>query len=251
MKKTLLLTGLLLALAAPAFAVPGLNLAWEECKGTGGATLKTTACTLNTTAFIANAIGSIVAPQALAALNSAEITIDITHAGTSVPAWWDFGVAPACRPANALGLDYTNPIGASCLDYFNQFANPPSGGQSYQNPGPGGASHTQMNGVLAVDATTTAPISSGTEFIVFTLRIRATNTTTCAGCQNPASLHFNRAVLAQSGGNPSVTVDAPASGTVQGDNASNCAKWQANNVPCPGAVPTRTQTWGGLKSLYR
>lgn len=246
MKKTLLLTGVLLALAAPAFAVPGLNLAWEECKGTGGTVLKTFACTTSPTTFIANAVGSVVAPAGgLAALNSAEVVVDIAIAGGSVPPWWDFGVAPSCRPANGISLDYLNPIGATCRDYFNEFANPPSGGQSYQNPGPVGPNHTQINGVVAVDATTTAPINAGTEFIVFTLRIRGTNTASCAGCTTPASLHLNRAVLAQSGGNPGVTVDGPAT------MDSNCIKWQDETVPCGGVVPVRNQTWGGLKSMYR
>src|SRR5262249_45943426 len=49
MKKTLILTGVLLALTASLASAGGINLAWNDCLGSGlGSVNKTFACTSNT-----------------------------------------------------------------------------------------------------------------------------------------------------------------------------------------------------------
>jgi len=61
MKKTLLLTGVLLALTASLASAAGLNLAWNNClAGSGAAVDKSSACDANTVFDTQVLVGSMV-----------------------------------------------------------------------------------------------------------------------------------------------------------------------------------------------
>ena len=128
----LALGAMLLAGPVHAGGAAGVNMAWDDC-GTAGVADKAVAnCTASNTG-LNTFYASFIAPAGITALNSAEIYINLVTASPALEAWWDIGVAPACRAANSLQMNYITPCG-SATDYWGSI--PTAGGSSVYTKNP-------------------------------------------------------------------------------------------------------------------
>lgn len=256
MKKVTLLCGMLLALTASiASAAAGVNLRWTACIGDGGAQNKTFACNSNNGASLL--IGSFEMGALLTQSTGIEIVIDVATAGSSLPAWWQFKNAGACRQlALTMKTDALALGGVACSDWSNGGA---AGGLAAFTVGIQGPNTGRILGALA-EAAPFSDLSPGQEWYAFTATISNVKTAglgACAGCTTPACLVFNSIKCATNPvvGQPSrdVLISGPANGS-----DSNFALWQGGGgivvgsvQGCPAAVPTHNSTWSSVKSMYR
>src|SRR5262245_66214716 len=109
MRKTLLMAGALLALAATAAsAAPGVDLAWTQCRGKGGAAVtRTSACT-STTGNAGSLFASVNPPSGVNVLEGAEIYVDYQESGAALSCWWNFATGTP-RSAALVALFLPNP----------------------------------------------------------------------------------------------------------------------------------------------
>src|SRR5437867_1224680 len=117
MKKILVMTCTLLALAAGMASAAGNNLSWGEC-GLTGIDNQIFACSVNT--GLPNLlVGSVIPPAGQAVQVSGMLGIvDLQTAGATLTPWWDVGT-PGCR-SGAVSASYNataEGLGA-CNDYF-------------------------------------------------------------------------------------------------------------------------------------
>ena len=142
-----------------------------------------------------------------------------------------------------LNFDFTSgPF--SCLDfYFGQAA----GGFAY-DIGFGTPNRARLRVQLAVPFDNRGPVSDIDEYYAFRVNVarsKSTGTGLCAGCMEPACIVLNEIQLFQP---PEQNFDPQ----ITNPAVSNFALWQATAVPgCPLSTPTRSSTWGQVKSLYR
>jgi hypothetical protein len=244
MKKTILLTAVLVALSAGMALAqsPGVNLSWDDCLALGGGGLnKTSTCLSN---FETQKIlqGSFVAPAGMVALNGNDIIMDINTAADPLPCWWNFSVAP-----RAAGYDMIFVTPVSCADYFGSIPGGITGGNATRLI-PGLTNRVRIVGVLAVDATAAGPIPDMVEFYSFTFRLKFPATVgACTGCLSPACFVLNLIRLTQTAA-PFVDLTTPST------PGRAHVFWQGGAIAAPGcplAVPTVNKTWGSVKALYR
>jgi len=266
MKKSILLCGLLLAMSASlASAAAGVNLRWNACYGGGaggGVIAKTFACNSNTNPANETLVGSFELPSDLAGVSGVEIVVDIAVAGTSLPPWWQFKNAGACRQASLTANGIGG--GALCPDWAA------GGGQgglaAYQlgaNTTPitlGGANTARIILGIAVAPDALQDLFAGQEYFAFNAAInnaKTVGTGSCAGCNLGACIVCNSIKVATpppppGQPDPSITVSGPTNGT-----DSNFALWQggaassARGIGCPLATATHSSTWSKVKTLYR
>jgi hypothetical protein len=243
MKKTLLISGVLLALTASVAAAGGINLAWDDC---GGPENKAFAC--NTNAGFNNLVLSFDPDVAIPDLNGSNPIVDLQTASPDLPAWWQFKNVGTCRQNSLLadgepGSCPNDPwqlLGtASIAGYFTQ-ANAP---QIIPIP-----NRARMYCSISVPGASAAAVTPGNEYFLFRIRInnaKTVGTGLCDGCQVPVCLVLNEVLLTSSN---------------SGDNrlyaplTRNFVTWQGGAIGgagCPGATPAVNKTWGQLKSIYR
>jgi len=258
MKKVTLLCGLLLALSASAaMAAPGVNLKWDNCFGDGGLTNKAFTCTTN------NGTETLVAGFELGAnlsqASGLEIVIDIATASASLPAWWQFKNAGTCR-SGSLNQSVNPPATAlACSDWA---AGTATGAVAAYQVGLSGPNTARILEVTAVPASSLVDLFGGQEYFALETLInnqKTVGTGSCAGCTTPACIICNSIKVATPpvAGQPSR--DVLLSGPTDPTGTSNYSTWQGGlgvivqGKPsgCPQAVPTHTQTWSSVKSLYR
>jgi hypothetical protein len=256
MKKTLLICGALLALAAPAFAQGHINMAWTDCVGSGAeAGNVNNACTSNT-GLAGTLITSFQPPFELPHFIGCAGTIDLqTNAAVLSP--WFHADATGCRTGKvSWSADFTGgPF--NCIDVWQGQA---GGGMDYAVPSPGvpyptgnGPNTARIRTLQAIvepgadispfDATAQTP----NEYYAFKINISkalSTGTGACAGCLDKACFVFNSMSLSQ----PAPVADVNlTSGPVQ------VATYNGGTgaALCPGATPNHKSTWGSVKALYR
>jgi len=263
MKKSILLSGLLLALTASLASAAGVDLRWNSCiLETGSSSLKTFACTSN--GGSSKLVGSFILPSDVPGVSGIEAVVDVAVAGSTLPAWWQFKNAGACRAAG-LGVD-GNPAGLlNCTDWSGAPSGPSGGLAAYQvgqNPPSGsGANTARMIIGLAVAPDALQDLFAGTEYFAFNAlitNVKTVGTGACAGCSAGACIVFNSIKVATPPpppGSPdqSVTISGPGNGT-----DGNFVTWQggvgvssARAIGCPLATPTHQRTWSTVKTLYR
>jgi hypothetical protein len=247
MKKSLLLSGLLLlATSSAAFAAAGTSLRWASCLGDGGAQNRTSACTTNLGSL--PLVGSFEMPDLLANVSGVELSLDVAVAGAALPAWWQYN-AGECRQGS-LSMNPTISLSAAnCFDWANANA---AGGLAAYNEGTFGPSSAHILGGFAVSAANLASLDPGVEWFAFNLLIsnaKTTSTGACAGCLSPVCIVFNSIKVATP--TNSILITGAAS------PGSNYATFQGGvgvstllGAGCPAATPTRSSTWGQVKSLY-
>jgi hypothetical protein len=236
MKKALLISGVLLALAASSAMAGGVNLSWTAC-GAVGAQNKSFACNSNTGSN--TMVVSFVSPIPMDDFAGNEMHIDLASTG-SLPAWWQMFNAGTCRGTALPTINAT--FGADCADNF--------GGAGFGAIG----SYTIGANTAALlcgwAIATGVPIDDVTEYYALNIVVnnsKTVGTGACAGCTQGVCIVANRVSLAYG---PSATLVQD----IQAPLNRNWITWQsATGVPngCPGATPTQSKTWGQVKSLYR
>jgi hypothetical protein len=243
MNKTLLISGVLLALTASVASAGGVNLTWNDCYGGGGVSNRAFACNSNDGN---NDLYVTFEPdENIPDVYGSNPIIDLRSASTDLPAWWRFRHAGTCRQASLSAL--TSPTGtctdtwagqgvASVAAYFTQ-ANAPQ-----VVPAPNRA---RILSSVSVPEAFAANVDPGTEYFCLLIRInnaKTVGTDSCAGCQVPVCLVVSEILL--------VSINS-------GDHrlfapiGNNLAYWQSSPFYTCIDTPTLNRTWGQVKSLYR
>jgi hypothetical protein len=247
--KLLLFAAMLILCAAPVWAQSGVNLGWNDCpSGATYALTQTFACNTNAGAPH-TLVGSFVAPSGIVAMSANQTVMDLQTGNATIAPWWTFGAAPACRATASLAGSFDFTTGPfTCTDYWM------AGAIGSLQWGQNGANRARIRGVFALPAgdariTTLTP---GTEYYSFKCNINNLKTTglgACAGCTDEACIVLNTIIINQPAPNPPQTyINNPA--------VSDYAIWQAWTTvdptqQCPAVTPTRKETWGSIKALYR
>jgi len=241
MKKTLLLAGAMLALTVGvASAQSGINLSWNDCASFGGLQ-RNFACTSNSGAN--TMFASVVTGVDMGQLNGQAGVLDLQTNQPALSPWWTIGTGQ-CRLGSAITADFNFLANTNCLDAW---AGTAAGGVNYQQAFEGVPNRSRIRTVCAIAGST--PITGVDEYYMFKVTInnsRSTGTGSCAGCQDGACIVFNSILVTQPLGVGDYTISAPIT--------RNYVQWQGGgNIGgnCPGATPTRSATWGSVKSLYR
>lgn len=246
MKKTVILTGMLLALTA-SIASAQVNLAWNNCIASGAsAANKAFGCDTNDGAQVL--VPSFISPG-LTKFVGVQFVVDVQSASPTLPDYWRAG-GGECRD-QLMGVGAPAGLSALCT-------NPYAGGFT----GGGGAffsefgSPNRMRMQLQFGRDTEVAINQGTQ--AYAARIDLSNAKTveidpgdptCGGCDVPACLVLNVVEAYQTFGTLPQDVyilNSPAT--------RQHVTWQGGaigGVGCPGETPTRNATWGSVKSLYR
>jgi len=240
MKKTVLLTGLLLALTAPIASAAGLNLSWNNCLPSAPAGSDNfTDALCQTSGNVIQLFGSFVSDQSMADFAADGGRLDMQVAATSLDPWWHLE-GGGCRDGALIAAfsGFTN--STSCIKTLGtSFALPPN-----WTSGPTNRANLQFS---ASRSSGTVAITPGTEYQVFVLTIDESVSPACGGCSDPACIVFTHLEL-----------DGLAGGTdvinLATQQVRNYATWQGGAIGgsgCPAATPTHRATWGEIKSLYR
>ena len=240
----------LLLLASASARAGTLNLRWNACFVDGGVANRNFAC--NTNSGSQALVGSFVLPHDMVSVTGNEIVIDVGTAGATLASWWQFKNAGACR-MNSLSLNFVVPPAAvQCVDWAGGAA---VGALLSYTPG----LPTPVSARLRVASAIQTPyvdLAANTEFFSFTLVINNLKTVgagSCDGCSVGACIALKGVNVTSSDSRENTQVVPGGAGLGFVDAL---ATWQGGagvitGNDCPAATPTRNQTWGGLKSLYR
>ena len=251
MFKRLLGVGMLswLVVATGAHAA-GVNLRWNNCASEGGVANRTFAC--NTNLGSQAVVASLVLPAPQLGVDGIEVDIDVSAAGGTIPPWWALFTIGSCRQTALSANPVMNGNNLICQDWAQGQA---AVGIASYTIGTFGPSSARIVSASNVAFTNRANLLVGPEYFVENFLISNTKTVgsgLCSGCTVPVCLGIE-SVKVFSGSTPLITLTQPANGT-----DSNFATWQggigAPPLPggsCPAVVPTRSSTWGSVKSLYR
>ena len=239
MKKTLLITGVLLALAATVASAAGVNVSWTDC-GAAGQQNRAFACNSNAGSNVM--VSSFDPPAGLSKVTGINLIWDLQSASDPLPAWWDLFNPGACKSGPTLNTVFAN---ASCTDYF--LAAGAGGITAYLNTG---SNKRRIGGSWSANEADAGPVTPGTEYyavnVVFS-NAKTVGTGACAGCQDGVCIVLNDVLISQpagtAGGSPAVT----------NPRERNFITWQGGAIGggCPGATPAINKTWGQVKSIYR
>jgi hypothetical protein len=252
MKKVILLCGTLLALtAAVASAAPGLNLRWVACFGDAGTFNRNFACNVNTGTN--QLTGSFELGVELLQASGNEIVVDIATASPALPAWWAFRNVGTCRQASLTMNTTISAAAVNCIDWANGGA---TGGIGAYTVGAGGPNTARIVAAAAVPPTGLVDLFPAQEYFSYNFLInnaKTVGTGLCDGCLVPACIVFNSLKITTPVAANDRTLAGPTNGT-----DSHFATWQGGagvvsgrGQGCPAATPTRSTTWGQVKTLYR
>jgi hypothetical protein len=235
MKKTLLMCGVLLALAASSAMAAGVNLSWTDC-GSFGTQDRTFACAVNTGTN--TLVVSFDPITDLADFAGNEMRIDLASTG-SLPAWWQMFNSGTCRGTTLPTINAT--FGANCTDNF--------GGAGFGAIGSYVIGANTASLLCGWAVASGIPITAGTEYYAINVAINNTKTVgtgSCAGCSQAVCIVANTVSLAYG---PSATLIQH----IETPLTRNWVTWQGGVIPggCPGNVPVENRTWGQVKALYR
>jgi hypothetical protein len=247
MRKSLLTVGAFLVLGASVASAQGgagaINLSWNDC-GAAGVADNAFLCNTNSgPPFIM--VASFVAPGTLPEFLGLSAQIDVKTADPTLPAWWQHGNMQ-CRSTTGLSTDFNFVAGPfSCLDFF---AGAAAGGFAY-DIGFGTPDRGRLRVQCAVPFDNRNQITTADgEYYAFkavVTRGKTTGAGSCDGCLLPGCLVLNEVQLFQ----PPAQQNDPVI-TTPGNR--NYVTWQTGTgTNCPQSTPTRTATWGQVKSLYR
>jgi hypothetical protein len=250
MKKTLLMTGVLLAMTA-SIASAGISLSWNDCAVEAAVVNKNFAC--NTNGANHDMFIALDPPPSVTATNGHNSFIDLQSASPTLPAWWDLKNTGSCRATSLLGSgDFSTaaPSGGfgACQDPWQGVG---SGSIPGYNLNFGGPNRVRMVTGISVSGFSSA-MNQGTQYYSMKVRINSAKTVgtgACAGCDVPVCLVLNLVRIAQLPGTPGGDIDV-----VDPHTTGNWVTWQGGDVGgigCPGVVPVKNTTWGKVKSLYR
>lgn len=246
MKRCLFTIAPLLLVAASASAA-GMNLGWNDCPGGASYSLiERFACDSN--ADVHTLVGSFVAPAGIVAMSANEISMDVETSGLALSQWWSFGTGQ-CRAAASLAGNFDFSTLSACYDYWQAGA---IGSLRWSALPP--ANVCRIKGVFAlpVGDSRIVAVPKGLEVYSFKCIInnaRSTGLGACSGCSDQACIVLNSIRVNQplASGGFAIFISNPA--------VTQFVVWQGwttmdPRYTCPG-TPTRQQTWGSIKALYR
>jgi hypothetical protein len=216
----------------PAWAAnPGWNLSWTDCGASGQANRSFT-CDSNS--GVDRIVCSLVAPPGPVSSQIVElgflavVSFACGSAGP-LPPWWQFA-AGGCREG-ALRVDLDSSWGPSCPSMWR-------GGEIVETTySPDTCRATLSIGIVVPPDSSAIALVPGQEYFAFEILIDHSKTSgapVCDGCQAPAVI--NRAIGQINSDTGSQDLSGAARDTVY---------WQR------GSVPTRTASWGAVKTMYR
>lgn len=256
-------TLLILTIALPAFAAPGLHLNWDHCIADGRVANKAFACDTNAGSHLL--VFSYELPVAMPDFAGVEMTIHIKSSNGTMPEWWKFSPAGACRVA-AMTFDISPAVAGTCE---TPYAGVGGGGIASFTPDLVGPGSWRVLAVAAVPIQYSVPLEPGLEYFAFALVLRNLRTVgsgACAGCATPMCIGFGHARVVSISGNTTIDILAGGPNLGGGDVAVG---WQGayvrnyttfldlthlnSTLTCDSdsSVPTRGSTWAAVKALYR
>ena len=225
----------------------GVNFSWDACTPEGGVQNKTFACSTNT--GTRTMYGSFVLADDQPNFVGVEIRVDISVQTDSLPAWWQFFNAGACRQtALSLNFLFGNDPGTSCTDPWSGQATGGIGAYhtfwtTPQVPG-GDGNAAQIVIAAAVPSTTPVPLTANTEYYCFKLVLsnaKTVGTGACGGCSTPVCIVLSQVSAVQNDNSQESLTDPITSNILTWQSASNCA----------GANAAQNVTWGQIRSVLR
>ncbi len=232
-----------LMLTASIASAAGINLSWTDC-GVNGTQNSTFACNSNSGLNVL--VASFIPPTGVNEYLGLASQIDIFTDQPSLPDWWKHG-SGQCRGTTgiSIGFDFTaGPF--MCVDFF---AGQGAGGYAY-DVGFGTLARARLRIQAAIPVDQKGPVDASTEYYAYKvslLRAKTTGVGSCTGCANSACIVLNDIQLFQ-------PLEAQNDPDIVNPANRSYTTWQTpvNGPPgCPLATPTRTATWGSIKSLYR
>jgi hypothetical protein len=241
-------------LSAGVAKAEGINLSWDDC-GAAGSIAKSFSCGVNS--GHESLVMSFEAPAALDSVCGFQGSMDISF-GTEVPDWWRISARgipdnqlpfPPCRDTSGLSIVH-DPGSQSCPRAFGDF--PPFVlGQSdgirliiSQYSGDIHRTRVVFEGFVSTDP---RAIAMGIEYYGFTLQlghVKSTSTGACSGCSEPGCVVVNELKLFGGDCNASLVMINPLQ--------RSHVLWQADAIAdCPLSTPSKSSTWGRVRSLYR
>lgn len=265
MKKTLLLCGMLLAISATVASAAGVNIAWENCYGGGGAHSRTFACNTNS-GTAGTLVTSVSAPSGINLWTAFEAEYMFIFSAPQ-PAWWQLrnqtGQTAQCRngalSANSIGAGLTgctdpyNGQGSGGIGTYQNGPNIPAGEEYGPHP-----NRARLLLVFAVPAGNEAPLNADEEY--FVAKVALTNAKTvglgsCPGCPSgqvgapAAAVRMVGVKCVQPAGAPGGNVEVRGADV---PGMSECALiGTTDDGACNDPTPARRATWGSVKALYR
>ncbi len=245
--KRICVTILMLTTVVSAGYAAGINVAWNDCVGAGGASNKSFAC--NTNVGSNALVFSFDPPEGITKLTGGSAWVDL--ATNAMPDYWRLA-AGACRDG-VMQLSFDP---GTCAD---PWAGAAVGSFIYRGSVSGHPNVARVEVSWSVPEAVAGPVSPGWEYTAFRLVIDNRLTVgACNGCQDPVCVGFNGLWLYQPAGMADVFVCNPL--------FSDLATWQGGFVGsgCPGvdqaplplpslcAVTSAVRrSWGQIKSIYR
>jgi len=248
MKKLLVLTSALLVLTASLASAQGINFSWNNCLGVGTHNAnKNYLCDESLAGVPQRMVLSFTSPAAMSQYVGMQAVIDMQTAAPTLPDFWRLGVGE-CRegvfvfPAGFTGVGNTT----TCR---NPYTSQTGGGYQW-NSGVTNAARARLQ--LAFADANERVLVNGQQYIAGVATLDLTMDLgfgECTGCLEPACLVATEVSLYQTAGAPGGDVFVLTNPATR-----NYVTWQGGGIGglgCPGGTPTRNQTWGGVKSLYR
>jgi len=243
----------MLCVASSAFAAPGLSLKWSFCAGEGtGLSDKTFACASNTGSN--TLVCSFELTSDLAQVSGNELVLDLLSQSATLPAWWDMKNPGTCRTGSlavAVAADANNVV---CVDWAAGGATGGIGAYATGTPPSMGSIDNSLAGqhrrlviATAVPPDALQDLTANTEYFSINVTVnnqKSVGAGSCAGCTEPICIVLNSINLTTPVLENNVFIgNASAAG-------SNIVTWQGAGPNC-ASVPTKNQTWGQVKALYR
>lgn len=248
MKRLATAVFLLTLAAAPSAHAAGMGLRWGSCEGTAN---RNFACDQSSGTEVL--VASFVPPGGITEMTGIEAYLHISAADGKVPMWWQMVQPGSCRRTSISAvLDVSDQI--ECDD-------------PWEGQGMGGMALYKVDGAngvdlrlgIAIPSDQKHALSSGRTYAAFKLQINHLKTSgagSCAGCETPVCITFDRMVIAQyipppyttatRGRNTEITLGLPATGNTPG----NVATWQGGTATC-GAGLSRPSSWKQVKDRFR
>jgi len=244
--KYLVLVLFALAVTAPPARAYGFNLTWGTgCWRDNPATLSTSAC--DSDAGSVSFTVSFLSPVSTSVFYGIEAWLDLQSDTPELPDWWQLTGPGGCRQGSlAVSFDASATPGG-CADpwqgrelVFNYVNWSTAAFPRYGDILAANRAKLYVRHIVAANG---VPLPGGVEYYGFTVTISFAKTVgagACGGCSTPVTIVLNRV---------NVVGSNFFSLTTSLDN--QCLRWQAGGVTPCSATPTRSSTWGMLKSLYR
>jgi hypothetical protein len=244
-RRVLICTALLILATSIAHAAPGVNLRWTNCLGDAGAFNRNFACNTNSGSNVL--VGSFVLGQPRAQISGTQMVIDVVTTSPSIPSWWALLNVGNCRQTAMSISSIISPTAVNCVDWA---ADQASAGITSYTIGVHGPSTARIIMTSSVPPADVQDLFENEEYFAFNLtvsNIKTVGTPVCNGCNVPACLGLGSIKLSSPlPANDNVVLSGPTNGT-----DSNLVTWQSGSSSCMAATPTKQQTWGAVKALYR